>query len=83
MFSVDEYSAIAPPLTPELLRTVTLPDSVIALEYELIGVILLLENVSICPAIVTLLPMELMKELGFAPFENDTPDPPLIIVELL
>ena len=70
---------------PELLRNVTLPDSVIVLEYELIGVILLLEN-AICPAIVTLLPMALMKELGFAPFdtfENDTPDPPLIIVKLL
>ena len=53
MFKVDEYKAIAPPLVPMLFRNEILPESVMLLEYAVIGVFTLLANVT-SPVVVTL-----------------------------
>ena len=57
MFKVDEYRAIAPPLTPVLLRNEIFPERVMVLESAYIDVCGLSENATI-PAILTLLDLK-------------------------
>ena len=54
MFKVDEYRAIAPPLTPVLFRNEIFPERVMVLEYADTTVHTLSANVT-SPIILTLL----------------------------